>query len=222
MIEISNLRFEYGAGGFGLALPELRVAQGEKVALIGPSGAGKTTLIYLIAGILAPQTGSIRVSGQELAGQNDQQRRNFRITSIGFVFQEFELLEYLSVRENILLPFYLNGTLALSAGTTRTADGLAAAMNLKDKLNRRPNTLSHGERQRVAICRALIAAPALLIADEPTGNLDPKTAQSILDLLLGEVERRGATLVMVTHNHTLLDAFDRVIDIADFVREEQP
>jgi putative ABC transport system ATP-binding protein len=217
LIEIRNLRFCYGKGGFGLEIPELRIMRGEKVAFIGPSGTGKTTLVYLIAGILTPQAGAISMDGVHTHRWSDQQRRDFRISRIGFVFQEFELLEYLTVRDNILLPYFLNATLRLTPEASRAAGQLAASMNLADKLKRFPKTLSHGERQRVAICRALVASPELLIADEPTGNLDPRTAQTIMELLLREVKRRTATLLMVTHNHALLDWFDRVVNLDDFV-----
>ncbi|MBN2559766.1 MAG: ABC transporter ATP-binding protein [Phycisphaerae bacterium] len=221
MIEIRGLYFRYGEGTFCLEVPEFRIDRGEKLAFIGPSGAGKTTLVYLIAGILTPQRGSIRVEDFELSGRADRQLRDFRISRIGFVFQEFELIEYLTVRDNILLPYHLNATMQLTAEARQAAESLASSMNLGDKLRRFPRTLSHGERQRVAICRALIASPDLLIADEPTGNLDPETARSMLAILLAEVERREATLLMVTHNHSLLDSFDRVIDIQDFARGSQ-
>jgi putative ABC transport system ATP-binding protein len=216
MIEIQQLRFRYGTGGFGLQIPELRIARAETVAFIGPSGAGKTTLVYLIAGILAPHAGCIRVNAVDLTQQSDRQRRDFRIARIGFVFQEFELLEYLTVRDNILLPYYLNATMRLTPAVRTAAEALAASMRLEDKLRRFPKTLSHGEKQRVAICRGLIGSPELLIADEPTGNLDAQTARTTVELLLHEVDRRKATLLMVTHNHALLDAFTRIVDIQDF------
>lgn len=222
MIEVRGLRFRYGEGGFRLEVPQLRIARGEKVAFIGPSGAGKTTLVYLLAGILTPQAGQISVDGIELAEKTDRQLRDFRISRIGFVFQEFELLEYLSLRDNMLLPYYINDTLPLTPEVHKTAEALAGSMNLGDKLRRFPKTLSHGEKQRVAICRALMTAPEILIADEPTGNLDSATAGVILSLLLREVEQRQATLLMVTHNHALLDAFDRAIDIQEFVRGAAP
>jgi putative ABC transport system ATP-binding protein len=217
LIQIRDVRFRYGQGGFGLEIPELDIGRGERVAFVGPSGTGKTTLVYLIAGILTPEAGSISMDGVCTHIWSDQQRRNFRISRVGFVFQEFELLEYLTVRDNILLPYYLNATLRLTPEASRAAARLAASMNLGDKLKRFPKTLSHGERQRVAICRALIASPELLIADEPTGNLDPRTAQIIMGLLLREVDQRSATLLMVTHNHALLDAFDRIVNLEDFV-----
>lgn len=222
MIEIDQLAFRYGEGAFRLDIPELRIARGEKVAFIGPSGAGKTTLVYLIAGILTPEAGTIRVGNIDVTARPDRGRRDFRISRIGFVFQEFELLDYLTVRDNILLPYYVNGTLRLTPEVQQTAAGLAGSMNLGDKLGRHPKTLSQGEKQRVAICRALITSPELLIADEPTGNLDQKTARAMVALLLGEVERRGATLLMVTHNHGLLEAFDRVIDMGELAGARKP
>ncbi|MCG8409512.1 MAG: ATP-binding cassette domain-containing protein [Phycisphaerales bacterium] len=222
MIEIKGLDFQYGEGDFHLDVPELSIARGEKVAFIGPSGSGKTTLIYLIAGVLQANKGSIRVDDIELSELPDKRRRVFRISQIGFVFQEFELIEYLSVRDNILLPYHLNPALTVSPDVPETVESLAVSMKLADKLKRFPKTLSQGEKQRVAICRALVAAPDLLIADEPTGNLDPATAGSILELLLETVELRRSTLLMVTHNHGLLKSFDRVIDVMDFASGRAP
>jgi putative ABC transport system ATP-binding protein len=215
VIDVQGLRFRYGEGKFSLAIAELHIGRGEKVAFVGPSGSGKTTLVYLLAGILSPHAGSVRVAEVELAKRSDRELRAFRIARIGFVFQTFELLDYLTVRDNILLPYYVNGALSLTRAAVAAAGQLAASMNLGDKLRRFPKTLSHGEKQRVAICRALITSPQLLIADEPTGNLDGETAEVILALLLREVEQRQATLLMVTHNRALLDTFDRAIDLRD-------
>ncbi len=215
-IDIRGLRFGYGDAGFQLSVPELRIAQGEHTAIVGPSGSGKTTLVSLISGILLPQQGSLRVDSVNLPAQTEAQRRDFRITRIGFVFQEFELLEYLTVRDNALLPYYLSSALALEPTVYKTLETLATSLGIGDKLSRLPRTLSHGEKQRAAICRALITAPSLLIADEPTGNLDPETSHTIVTLLLNEVRQRGATLLMVTHNHSLLDAFDRIIRVEDY------
>jgi len=217
VIEIKGLRFRYGEGGFPfcLRIEELTINRGETVAFIGPSGSGKTTLVFLIAGILTPQAGTIRVNGAELSNRSDEQRRDFRISKIGFIFQEFELLDYLVARENILLPFYLNRSLQLTPQVRADAQRLAAAMRLTEQVDRRPGVMSQGERQRVAICRAMITHPELLIADEPTGNLDPPTARSIIDLLFREVDRLGVTLITVTHNHALLESFDRVVDMQE-------
>lgn len=219
MIRIADLYFRYPQSTFELEVPELQIGKGEKAALIGPSGAGKTTLAYLMAGILRPVRGAILVDGVDLARRSDAALRAFRIARIGFVFQEFELLDYLTVRENMLLPYYVNSTLKLTREAKETGKALASSMGLDGLLGRRPRKLSHGERQRVAICRAMIASPRIIIADEPTGNLDPETAQSILALLLKEVEKRRATLLMVTHNHGLLDWFDRVINVQPFARK---
>ncbi len=214
MIELESIRFAYRGGGFELAIGKLHIQAGERAAIVGVSGSGKTTLASLISGILTVERGRLRVDGVELAGLSDAARRAFRLRRIGFVFQEFELLDYLSVEENVLLPYLLGKGLRLTEDARARAVMLAQSMGLGGKLPRRPGTLSQGERQRVAICRALVTAPALLIADEPTGNLDPEAARNIRDLLLTQAAERGATLVMVTHNHGLLEPFDQVIDIA--------
>ncbi len=219
MIEIAGLRFGYDEGGFVLSVPDLRIDRGEHVAFIGPSGSGKTTLVYLIAGILRAEAGSVRVGETELGELSDEARRAFRIARIGFVFQEFELLDYLSVRDNILLAYHLNPALELTDEARDQALAVAESVGLGDKLRRFPRTLSQGERQRVALCRALATSPDLLIADEPTGNLDPSTARNILGVLLEQVRRKGATLLVVTHNHDLLRSFDRVVDMAEFAAE---
>lgn len=215
MIHVRDIAFQFPGGAFALAVRRLDITRGEKVAFIGPSGSGKTTLLSIVCGILHPQCGSVRIDDVELATMNDAQRRAFRIRRIGFVFQEFELLDYLCARENILLPFMLSSALAQTDATHNSVAELAHATGIADKLGRYPRTLSQGEKQRVAICRALVTTPALLAADEPTGNLDPKSARDILALLVRQAELRGATLLAVTHNHALLDAFDRVVDVAD-------
>jgi len=215
MIRISDLRFAY-RGGFELSVPSLDIARGEKLALVGPSGSGKTTLVYLMTGILRPAAGKISIGGDTLTGRTDRELRNLRISKVGFIFQEFELLDYLNVRENILLPYLMNRSLNLDAEARGRADTLASEVGLGDKLSRRPGELSHGERQRVAICRALITRPSVIVADEPTGNLDRVTADSILDIIMRQVKLHDATLVTVTHDQTLLDRFDRVVDLRDY------
>ena len=216
MIRISNLEFRYPQGDFGLAISSLVVERGERVGIIGASGSGKTTLLHLIAGITTPSAGSIETGGTALARLDDAKRRDFRISKIGLVFQEFELLEYLNVLDNILLPYRINAGLRLDGTIRDRAAALAQRVGLAEKLHRPSTQLSHGEKQRVAVCRALIAEPDLLLADEPTGNLDPANKGRVLDILVDYVEEHGATLVTVTHDHDLLDRFERVIDFKDF------
>ncbi|MGI9248960.1 MAG: ABC transporter ATP-binding protein [Woeseiaceae bacterium] len=216
MIKIGNLRFSYAEGDFSLDIRELAVARGETVAIVGPSGSGKTTLLNLIAGTEIPQSGQVTTNGYKISGLQDAARRNFRISNIGLVLQEFELLEYLNVLDNILLPYRINRTLQLGAGIRERAEAIAKSVGIGDKLSRFPNQLSQGEKQRVAVVRALVVQPPLLLADEPTGNLDPLNKGRVLDILLQYAEDSAATLVAVTHDHDILDRFHRVIDFKNF------
>ena len=219
MIRIRDLSFTYGEGEFGLDVPSLDIAPRERVACIGPSGTGKTTLINLIAGILLPDAGEIELDGKPISSLDDSARRNCRISTIGMVFQQFELLGYLTAEDNILLPYHVS-KLTLTADVRERAHRLAESMGLGHTLRRGPDHLSQGERQRVAICRALVTEPRLVICDEPTGNLDPATAETALDLLFRQIDERDATLVMVTHNHQILDRFDRIVDMDELVRRD--
>lgn len=216
MINISGLAFRYPDGEFQLRVPEFAVAEGEKIAVIGPSGSGKTTLLNLIAGILQPAGGTVEVGDVRVDALTDAERRNFRITNIGFVFQDFELLDYLNVLDNILHPYRITGALMLDGEVRARAAMLAESMGIGDKLKRLVNDLSQGEKQRAAICRALLPWPKVILADEATGNLDPTNKNRILDLLFRSVEEHNATLLAVTHDHDLLKRFDRVIDFEDF------
>lgn len=216
MIEVRNLEYSYGVGEFHLNVPGLAIERASRTACIGPSGSGKTTLLNLIAGILTPQQGCVVTNGVMVNQLRDAERREFRITNIGLVFQEFELLEYLSVLDNILLSYRINPALRLDPSVRERAAALAEQMGIGDKLRRHPSKLSQGERQRVAVCRAVLPEPALLLTDEPTGNLDPANKGRVLDLILQHVAQSGATLVTVTHDRDLLGHFDRVIDIKDF------
>jgi putative ABC transport system ATP-binding protein len=211
-----DIGFDYGDGDFSLFVPELDVAEGARVALIGPSGTGKTTLLNIMAGFFRPHSGSIRVKGAELSDMPDSARRAFRIRHIGLVFQEFELLDYLSVLDNILLPYRITADLRLSRGIRERARKLAEDVGLGDKLRRNVTRLSQGERQRVAVCRALLPEPSVLLCDEPTGNLDPANKEHVLDILFSYVTSRARTLVVVTHDHDLLSRFDSTIDFRSF------
>ena len=204
------------SGEFQLDISEFTVARGEKIAVLGPSGSGKTTLLNLIAGIITPIDGVIQVGECKVDELSDAGRRDFRITSIGFVFQDFELLDYLTVFDNILHPYRISRALSLDSGVKKRTAALADEMGIADKLKRMANDLSQGEKQRAAICRALITRPKVILADEATGNLDPDNKERILDLLFRAVEEHEATLLAVTHDYELLKRFDRIVDFKDF------
>ena len=216
MITIRNLAFRYDRGDFSLAIPELTIDSGSTVAVIGPSGSGKTTFLNILSGIVLPTSGYISVDDTDTSRMSEKARRRFRITNIGFVFQDFGLIEYLSVLDNILHPYRLNPVLRLSDEVRKRARELAEEMGIDSKLSDLPGELSHGEKQRAAICRAMVTSPRLVLADEPTGNLDPKAKTRVIDLLLRYVRESAAALVMVTHDHNLIDGFDRVIDFEAF------
>jgi len=216
MIRIESLHFSYPQDGFKLHIPAFSVPVGQKLAVIGPSGSGKTTLLNLIAGICQPEAGQIRVAGLPVHALADAGRRDFRITQIGFVFQDFELLDYLSVLDNILHPYRITRALKLTPEVRQRARELAGQMGIGDKLQRHAGDLSQGEKQRAAICRALLPQPKLILADEATGNLDPDNKLHILELLFEAVDQHGATLLAVTHDHELLPRFDRVVNFDDF------
>ena len=216
MIKIQNLEFYYRYGEFRLFMPDFSVSGGEKVAVIGPSGSGKTTLLNLVAGIITPVSGAVQVGDVKVSELNDAGRRDFRISNIGFVFQDFELLDYLNVFDNILHPYRISGALKLDRAVKQRAALLAEEMNIGDKLKRMAEDLSQGEKQRTAICRALLPQPGLILADEATGNLDPDNKTRILDLLFRAVAEYKATLLAVTHDHELLKRFDRIVDFKDF------
>lgn len=216
MIEIHDLRFQYSEGGFCLDMPHLQVNEGERVAVVGPSGSGKTTFLNLIAGIVRPLSGQIITGATDVSALDDGAIRDFRIENIGLVFQEFELLEYLDVLDNVLLPYRINSSLRLDAAAMQRARELLTSVGIGDKLDRYPDKLSQGEKQRAAVCRALLVKPALLLADEPTGNLDAMNKDRVLDILLDYASVNNATLVTVTHDRDLFDRFERIIDFKQF------
>jgi putative ABC transport system ATP-binding protein len=215
LIQIRQLQFGYRVGAFRLAVESLHIGKQERVALTGPSGCGKTTLLNLLAGILVPAKGEIDVDGTCISGLNQEDRQDFRVLHMGLVFQEFELLEYLSVLDNVLLPFRLNPILQLTKAVQERALALCDKVGLGDKTKRYPAHLSQGERQRVAVCRALITQPKVIFGDEPTGNLDPVNRDHVMDILFEYSESSKAPLVIVTHDHELLDRFDRTMDIRE-------
>jgi putative ABC transport system ATP-binding protein len=216
IVALEEVRFRYPEGEFALSVPALRVDGGERVAIVGPSGSGKTTLLHLVAGIVRPQQGRVSVAGTEVSALEDRARRAFRVGRIGLVFQEFELLEYLTVLENVLLPYRLNPALALDPAARERAEDLARRLGIGHVLGRHPRRLSQGERQRAAVCRALVTGPPLLLADEPTGNLDPPNKDLVLAALFEICREQGATLLTVTHDRDLVPRFDRSIDVKSF------
>ena len=213
ILQIDDLKFWYTGKEFQLEISNLKINKGSKVAILGKSGSGKTTLAHLISGILKPQSGLIRFMGQNISNLSDGERRAYRIKNIGFIFQEFELIEYLSVLDNLILPYKLNKSLSLNEETINRAKAIAGRIEIENKLHKYPNQLSGGERQRLATARALITSPSLVIADEPTGNLDTQTANKVLNEIINQSSKSNSTLLMITHDPRLLESFDQVIDL---------
>ena len=214
VVALDDVRFTR-AEGFALHVARLRLAAGEALACVGPSGCGKTTLVELVAGILVPQQGRARLLGVDLGALSDEGRRAHRIAHVGFVFQRFALLEHLTGLENVLLPYHVSRALRLDDAARERALELAHTLGVAHALPRKPERLSQGERQRLAICRALVTEPDLLLADEPTGNLDPARSAETMELLVSQARRRGTGLLVATHDHGLLDRFDRVLVVGD-------
>jgi putative ABC transport system ATP-binding protein len=213
-IELRDLVFRYpSAEGFSLEIPQLGIGAGDCVAVVGASGSGKTTLLGLMAGTLQPSTGAVVIEGTDLCSLDERQRRRFRVRRIGQVFQTFELLHYLTVLENVLLPHYIQGVGGKVGRTRERAHDLLDSVGLAAKAGSRPSELSQGEQQRVAVCRAMLNRPSLLLADEPTGNLDQANKQNVVDLLLEQARSNNSTLLMVTHDQSLLHSFPTVLDI---------
>lgn len=212
-----------------LAIQDFSLSRGEHVFLKGSSGSGKTTLLNLIAAVLLPQSGSITIDGQPLAELPRSKRDQFRVDHIGLVFQQFNLLPFLSVAENVQLSCRfsaLRNERACEAGLTldQETDRLLSAMKLapNDIRNRATSELSVGQQQRVAVARALIGRPPLIIADEPTSSLDSDSRQAFLDLLFSEIKSAGSTLLFVSHDAGLAKSFDRSIDLKDINKAHVP
>ena len=221
MIRLNNISFQYPNSDFRLELEELAFQSGTKTAIIGPSGFGKTTLLNLISGIYIPQKGQIEVNNTMVNTLGDGDRRTFRLTNIGFIFQDFKLLDYLKVFDNIVLPFRINKALSLTVKMRENAREIATLLQIEHKLSKYPEKLSHGERQRVAICRALLNNPEIILADEPTGNLDPENKHKIMRMLFDYVDEKNSTLITVTHDHELLKGFDRIVDFKTLLQVYQ-
>ncbi len=217
MIVLDKIRFSYPAESFELRLPHLRIEQGEAVALLGPSGCGKSTLMNLMSGILLPAEGVIQVNGVNIGVLGLAARQRFRLETIGLVPQNFELLDYLTIRENILIPFRISSSRGLTTESRQRCEFLAERAGITRHLEKYPGQLSQGERQRAALCRGLVTSPRLILADEPTGNLDPHNQDRIVALLLDEAKAIGSSVVMITHDPGLLHRFDRSIYLQELL-----
>jgi len=215
ILQIRDLHFQYPASDFKIEISDIKITQGSKIAISGKSGSGKTTLIHLISGILKPQSGEILFYDKSITDMNDKEIRKHRISNIGFIFQEFELLEYLNVMDNLILPYKINKSLVLDAEIKDKAKEIANRIGIGNKIDQHPKQLSGGERQRLAIARALITSPPLIIADEPTGNLDEKTSNIVMDEITDQVSYTNSTLIMISHNNELISSFDEIIDIQE-------
>ena len=215
ILQIRDLHFQYPASDFKIEISNIKITQGSKIAISGKSGSGKTTLIHLISGILKPQSGEILFFDKSITDMNDKEIRKHRISNIGFIFQEFELLDYLNVMDNLVLPYKINKSLSIDEEIKNKAKEIANRIGIGNKLDQHPKQLSGGERQRLAIARALITSPPLIIADEPTGNLDNKTSNIVMDEITDQVSYTNSTLIMISHNNELISSFDEIIDIQE-------
>ena len=214
ILQTKDLRKTYGAGEaevHALDGVDLAVEKGEFVAVVGTSGSGKSTLLHMLGGLDRPTSGTVTVDGKELSTLKDEELTIFRCRKIGFVFQNYNLVPVLNVYENIVLPIQLDGSQPDEAYVGRIIE----ILGLQSKLQNLPNNLSGGQQQRVAIARALAAKPAIILADEPTGNLDSKTSQDVMGLLKVTSQTFSQTIVMITHNEEIAQMADRIIRIED-------
>ena len=214
ILETTDLKKYYGRGpNITKALDgvTLSIEQGEFAAIVGTSGSGKSTLLNMMGGLDAPTSGSVQIKGKELARMSDEQLTIFRRRNIGFIFQNYNLVPVLNVYENIVLPVELDGDTV----DKKFMDEVVRLLALGDKLNNMPNNLSGGQQQRVAIARALVSKPAIVLADEPTGNLDSRTSGDVLGLLKTTISKFHQTLVMITHNNEIAQLANRIIRIED-------
>jgi lipoprotein-releasing system ATP-binding protein len=223
LLQAIDLHKSFGSGATRVDVlkgVDLEVGAGETVALVGASGAGKTTLLHMLGTLDRPTRGQVLVDGEDLFRQSDAALAAFRNRTIGFVFQFHHLLPEFSALENVMMPALINGQARREA--LPVAEGLLAEVGLSHRLTHRPGELSGGEQQRVAIARALVQAPAILLADEPTGNLDRRTSEEVHELLLRLNRSRGITLLVVTHNERLAERMERTVRLADGRIEDSP
>ena len=214
MIRVENLTMQLRGGGHVVSILKglsFEVPRKQMVSIVGPSGSGKSTLLGLLAGLDKPTTGSIRLNGQEITTWTEDQLAHFRRQNIGYLFQSFHLIPTLTALENVMLPLELSSDWSAKA----RARDLLEAVGLQDRQSHYPTQLSGGEQQRVAVARAFSCRPPILLADEPTGNLDSATGQLVIDLLLRLHRDQGSTLILVTHDSTLAEQTERILTLHD-------
>jgi ABC-type antimicrobial peptide transport system, ATPase component len=214
ILETNHLKKIYGTGDNtvdALAGVNLKVEKGEFIAVVGTSGSGKSTLLHMLGGLDRPTSGTVNVDGKDIFSLKDEALTIFRRRKIGFVFQNYNLVPVLNVYENIVLPIQLDG----NTPDTNYIDNIIETLGLETKLHNLPNNLSGGQQQRVAIARALAAKPSIILADEPTGNLDSKTSQDVMGLLKITSQKFAQTIVMITHNEEIAQLADRIVRIED-------
>ena len=222
-IRLDSLRFYWSrVADFKIYIPKLEIGRGEKVLLLGESGSGKTTLLSLICGFLSPISGDIFLNEQKLNDLKANKKDQFRSDNIGIIFQQFNLLPYANVIDNITLPLYFSKNRDSRVTNHReTALNLCRSLQLSEStIEMQANKLSVGQQQRVAVARALIGNPSLIIADEPTSSLDASTQKKFLDLMFRQIEEHKSTLLMVSHDSSISNYFDRTINIKDILVRE--
>lgn len=215
-VALRDVQHSYRAAGSQVAVldgVDLAVHGGEFVAVVGRSGSGKSTLLHVAGGLITPERGSVTVADADLGSMDANRRAELRRRTVGFVFQFFHLLPHLDVRDNVALPLLLDGVRSREARDR--ASSVLDAVELGDRATHLPSELSGGQLQRAAIARALVATPSVVLADEPTGNLDATTAAGVLDLLVSQVRDRGVALILVTHDAGATERADRTLELVD-------
>ena len=211
MILLKNISFSYPNDDFHLKINSLHIKAGESIALVGESGSGKSTLMKIISGEIQTAQGEVIINGEKLHQLNENKKRVLRLKSMGMILQDSALLEYLNLQDNILFPAKITGHKI----EAKTLDELTHTCGIEKLLKKKPLALSEGEKQRAAVCRALINSPSIILADEPTSSLDPKNGDTITHMLIQQCKKNAATLLMITHNERLLSQFDRVIKLEE-------
>jgi putative ABC transport system ATP-binding protein len=221
MVEVSDLRLDYPTRDEALQvidIPGWTVERGEQIAIFGPSGSGKSTLLHLLAGVLVPTSGRVTVCGEEISAMSEAQRDRFRARRIGYVFQSFNLLQGYNALENVLMGV----TFSPVKPDRKTARSLLEEVGLGPRMRHVPSEMSLGEQQRVAIARAVAKRPELVLADEPTGSLDPKNKAHVIDLLRQMCAEQGSTLILVSHERDIIEQFEKQVRFADINRACDP